>query len=41
MNVPNAAILVGVNETLKHNYKPEKGHTIFSYILCAFTAGND
>jgi len=39
MNVPNAAILVGVNETLKHNYKPEKGHTISSYILCAFVAG--
>jgi len=39
MNVPNAAILVGINETLKHNYKPEGGHTIFSYIACAFIAG--
>lgn len=39
MNVPHAAILIGINETLKHSYKPEGGHSILSYLLCASIAG--
>jgi solute carrier family 25 iron transporter 28/37 len=40
MNIPNAAVMVGMNETLKVLYKPENGgHNFFSYFMCAGLAG--
>jgi len=40
MNVPQAAAIVSVNETLKILYKPKDGHNIFSYFMCAGIAGS-
>jgi len=40
MNVPQAAVIVSVNESLKVLYRPEKGHNILTYFLCAGIAGN-
>jgi len=40
MNVPQAAAIVSVNESLKVLYRPEKGHNILTYFLCAGIAGN-
>ena len=39
MNVPNAAITVSANETLKIWFRPKDGHNIFSYLACAAAAG--
>ncbi len=39
MNIPHAAALVSVNETLKIMYKPTDGHNLFTYFLCAASAG--
>jgi len=40
MNVPQAAAMVTMNETLKVLYKPKNGHNVFSYFLCAGMAGS-
>lgn len=40
MNVPQAAAVVSVNETLKVLYKPKDGHNFFTYLVCAAIAGN-
>jgi len=40
MNVPQAAAIVSVNESLKILYKPKDGHNIFSYFMCAGIAGS-
>jgi len=40
MNVPQAAAIVSVNESLKVMYRPEKGHNVFSYFMCAGLAGS-
>jgi len=40
MNVPQAAAIVSVNETLKVMYRPKDGHNVFSYFLCAGIAGS-
>jgi len=39
MNVPQAAALVCVNETLKVLYRPTEGHNFLSYLICAASAG--
>jgi len=39
MNVPSAAAIVSVNETLKVLYRPQNGHNVFSYFACAGLAG--
>eukprot|EP01017_Pseudomicrothorax_dubius_P032781 TRINITY_DN4328_c0_g1_i5.p1 TRINITY_DN4328_c0_g1~~TRINITY_DN4328_c0_g1_i5.p1 ORF type:complete len:317 (-),score=32.90 TRINITY_DN4328_c0_g1_i5:187-1137(-) len=38
-NIPNAGVLVGVNDTLKVVLKPKDGHNFFSYFACALIAG--
>jgi len=40
MNVPQAAAIVSVNESLKVMYRPEKGHNVLSYFMCAGLAGS-
>jgi len=40
MNVPQAAVIVSVNESLKILYRPQQGHNVFSYFLCAGIAGS-
>jgi len=40
MNVPQAAVIVSVNESLKVLYKPKNGHNVLSYFLCAGIAGS-
>jgi solute carrier family 25 iron transporter 28/37 len=40
MNVPQAAVIVCVNESLKVLYKPKNGHNVFSYFFCAAVAGS-
>jgi len=40
MNVPSAAAIVSVNETLKVLYRPKDGHNVFSYFACAGLAGS-
>jgi solute carrier family 25 iron transporter 28/37 len=39
MNIPNAAVIVGVNDSLKVAFKPKNGHNFISYFLCAGIAG--
>ena len=39
MNLPSAATIVCVNESLKVMYKPKNGHSFWSYLLCASLAG--
>ena len=39
MNVPAAAAVVSVNESLKVIYRPNNGHNIMSYFACAGLAG--
>lgn len=39
MNVPQAAAIVSVNESLKVIYRPKNGHNVFSYFMCAGIAG--
>lgn len=39
MNVPHAAVMICVNETLKIIYRPKDGHNFFTYLLCAASAG--
>jgi solute carrier family 25 iron transporter 28/37 len=40
MNVPQAATIVCVNETLKVQYRPKNGHNVLSYFFCAGIAGS-
>ncbi len=39
MNGPQAAAVVSVNETLKIYYRPEGGHNLATYFICAAIAG--
>lgn len=41
MNIPQAAITVSANETLKILLRPKDGHNMFSYLACAAAAGNE
>jgi len=40
MNVPAAAAVVSVNESLKVLYRPKNGHNVLSYFACAGLAGS-
>ena len=40
MNLPSAATIVGVNESLKVMLEPKGGHRFWTYFLCASIAGN-
>lgn len=40
MNVPAAAAIVSVNESLKVLYRPKNGHNVMSYFACAGLAGS-
>jgi len=33
-------VIVGVNESLKVLYRPEAGHSLFTYFMCALVAGS-
>eukprot|EP01016_Furgasonia_blochmanni_P019624 TRINITY_DN2193_c0_g2_i1.p1 TRINITY_DN2193_c0_g2~~TRINITY_DN2193_c0_g2_i1.p1 ORF type:complete len:394 (+),score=18.81 TRINITY_DN2193_c0_g2_i1:161-1342(+) len=39
MNIPNAYVVVGVNDTLKLLWEPKHGHNFYSYLACAGAAG--
>ena len=41
MNIPQAAVIVSMNETLKIMYRPKEGHNFLTYLICAATAGNN
>jgi len=40
MNIPHAAALVCVNESLKVLYRPQDGHNLFTYLICAAVGGS-
>eukprot|EP01015_Nassula_variabilis_P016556 TRINITY_DN2545_c0_g1_i7.p1 TRINITY_DN2545_c0_g1~~TRINITY_DN2545_c0_g1_i7.p1 ORF type:complete len:340 (-),score=15.21 TRINITY_DN2545_c0_g1_i7:76-1095(-) len=40
INLPSAATIVCVNESLKIMYKPQNGHSFWSYLACASFAGS-